>query len=243
MNEAAEKEKLNVIAQNSIYGQGVGRTTTLYCGKIFLRHMITPGSVLEMGPADGVMTELLYTRFQADYTVVDAGEAFIAKIKEKFPGIHSVVTLFEAYEPQRFFDNIILGHVLEHVANPVALLHACKQWLTARGRIFAAVPNQNSIHRQAAVKMGLLARTDELNEKDRRHGHRRVFDLEALQTCFSQAELEIYEKGGYWLKPLADRQIEKTWTPAMITAFLELGESYPEIAGEIYCIAGKKGRK
>lgn len=239
MNEKIESEKLNVIAEHSIYAQGVGRLTTLYCGKIFLRHMVGK-SVLEMGPAEGVMTDVLFPHFSGDYTVVDAGKKFVTEIVQRFPAIHGVASLFEKYEPRRSFDNIILGHVLEHVENPVALLRACKAWLAQGGRIFAATPNRNSLHRQAAVKMGLLAQTDALNEKDRRHGHRRVFDLTTLRSCFEQAELKIYNGGGYWLKPLSDRQIEADWTMEMIEAFLALGESYPEIAGEIYYIAEKK---
>jgi len=48
------------------------------------------------------------------------------------------------------------GHVLEHVDDPVAVLRLVKSWLKPGGRVLAAVPNARSIHRQAAVIMGLL---------------------------------------------------------------------------------------
>ena len=35
----------------------------------------------------------------------------------------------------------MLGHVLEHVEDPVAILQRVKMWLNANGRVFAAVPN------------------------------------------------------------------------------------------------------
>ena len=44
--------------------------------------------------------------------------------------------------------------------------------------------------------------------------------------------------GGYWLKPIANSQIEQSWTPEMLEAFMQLGEQYPDIAAEIYVIAG-----
>jgi len=43
--------------------------------------------------------------------------------------------------------------------------------------------------------------------------------------------------GGYWMEPVSLRQIEESWTPAMLEAFMTLGEWYPDIAGEIYVVA------
>lgn len=231
-----EKWKLNLIANDSIYGKGMSEITTRYCGTIFRRYM-KKGSVLELGPADGVMTDLLYPLYSEDYTIVDAGKKFVKDIQKRFPNIQGAVSLFEEYAPDRKFDNIILGHVLEHVNNPTEILKLCKGWLNKKGMIFAAVPNKNSLHRQAAVEMGLLSRVDMLNEKDIRHGHRRVFDNDMLKKCFQDIDLDICVEGGYWLKPLSDRQIEESWTKVMIEAFLKLGEKYPKIAGEIYIIA------
>ena len=123
--------------------------------------------------------------------------------------------------------------------NPVQILKLCKEWLADGGRIISAVPNSNSIHRQAAVLMGLLNSTKQLNETDKSIGHRRVYDLETLKNDFLQSGLKIINSGGYWLKPLSNSQIECDWTNEMIDAFLKLGEKYPDIAGEIYIVATK----
>ena len=59
------------------------------------------------------------------------------------------------------------------VADPVGMLERVRGWLEpGTGRIFAAVPNARSIHRQAAVIMGLLPQEDALNDRDRHHGQR-----------------------------------------------------------------------
>lgn len=231
-----EKEILQNIACHSIYGKGIGAITTKYCGNIFGRYM-RESSVLELGPADGIMTEILWEKWGENYTAIDGAYKFVEDLKNRYPGIHAETIIFEDYKPDNKFDNIILGHVLEHVCDPVGILKLCKTWLNEGGIILSAVPNSASLHRQAAVKMGLLEKIDSFSEKDKRHGHKRVFSYESFYECFLKADLSIVARGGYWLKPLSDKQIEKSWDNDLINAYLELGEKYPEIAGEIYIIA------
>lgn len=132
-----------------------------------------------------------------------------------------------------------MGHVLEHVDNPVKILESCKNWLNDDGIILCAIPNADSLHRQAAVIMGLMNSTHDFSEKDRRHGHKKIFNYTEFGALFSKAGLSVIKRGGYWLKPLSDSQIEKDWSDDIIHAYLKLGEKYAEIAGEIYIVAKK----
>lgn len=231
-----EHERLEDIARNSLYAAGLNAASIRYSFRIFERHL-RGASILELGPAEGVMTELL-ARTGKSLTVVDGSRAFCASIAARLPDVHAVHALFEDFAPAQRFDNIVLGHVLEHVEDPGTIVARAAGWLTPGGRMLAAVPNSRSLHRQAAVLMNLLPREDALNEMDIHHGHRRVFDPESFRACFTNAGLDIEVFGGYWLKPLSNAQIEQTWTPAMIDAFMRLGERHPQIAGEIYVIAG-----
>ncbi|MDR2730215.1 MAG: class I SAM-dependent methyltransferase [Treponema sp.] len=237
-----EKERLEKIAENSIYCKGINALAQQYCVQIFMRYL-KKGSILELGPAEGIMTDILYPLYPQNYTVVDGSSVFINSLKQRYPSINAVESIFEEFDPDIAppvtFDNIILGHVLEHVTDPVAILMLCKKWLKDDGVILSAVPNKNSIHRHAAVEMGLLSKLDDFSEKDKHHGHRRVFELNDFLKTFEQAELKILAKGGYWLKPISDAQIESQWTNSMIQAFFKLGELYPDIAAEIYAIAAK----
>ena len=233
-----EKDRLEKIAKNSIYCKGISAVTIKYSCQIFMRYL-RQGSILELGPAEGVMTDILYPLYPEDYTVVDGSSIFIDRLKNRYPDIKAVESIFEEFSPSRLFDNILLGHVLEHVVDPVAILSLCKSWLKNDGVILTAVPNKNSIHRQAAVEMGLLSKLDDFSEKDKHHGHRRVFGKDSFLEIFNLAGLRIIAKGGYWLKPLSDAQIESTFTDSMIDAFFKLGELYPDIAGEIYAVASK----
>jgi 2-polyprenyl-3-methyl-5-hydroxy-6-metoxy-1,4-benzoquinol methylase len=232
---AGEEARLTSIASNSWYAKGANAATVLYSARIFERFWRGP-RCLEMGPAEGLMTPLLAASFP-ELTVVEGAESFCEDLRRRFPGITVVQSLFEEFEPSKRFDTIVLGHVLEHVADPVDILARAGGWLAEGGRICAAVPNARSIHRQAAVMMGLLADEHTLNETDFHNGHRRVFDPETLRDAFRSAGLRVHHLGGYWLKPLSNGQIEATWTAEMLDAFMELGERYPDIAAETYVIA------
>lgn len=231
-----EKARLENISNVSLYCAGVNSDTIKYSFKIAERHMIGD-SILEMGPAEGVMTELLAATGKK-LTLIEGSSLFCIDLRRRFPQANTTHCLFEEFEPNELFDNIILGHVLEHVEDPVDILSRAKRWLKPGvGRIFGAVPNARSLHRQAAVIMGILREEDALNEMDIHHGHRRVFNPESFRNAFSQAGLKIEIFGGYWMKPVSNAQIEASWTPEMLEAFMVLGERYPDIAGEIYIVA------
>jgi len=231
-----EKENLNSISRKTGYSVGANSTMVAYSFEVARRHLHGE-TVLELGPAEGVMTELLVTAGKR-VTVVEGAEVFCQSIASRFPQVEVVNQLFEEYSPDKLFDNIILGHVLEHVQDPVDIIQRVKSWLKLdTGRLFAAVPNARSLHRQAAVMMGLLPQEDALNEADLQHGHRRVFSPETFRSAFHQAGMKIEVFGGYWMKPVSNRQIEDSWTPKMLHAFMQLGERYPDIAAEIYLVA------
>ena len=229
-------ENLNIVASDSTYATGVNAVTIQYSFEVFSRY-IKHGSILEMGPAEGVMTEFLY-RLGNPLTLVEGSSLFCKQLKEKCPDVEVVNSLFEIFSTDKKYQTIILGHVLEHVDDPVLILQHVKQFLEKDGVILAAVPNANSIHRQVAVLMGLIPDVKAFSELDKHHGHKRIYTIAELENDFSTAGLTILKTGGYWLKPISNPQMEKDWTPEMVTAFMKLGEEYPEIAGEIYIVAG-----
>jgi len=189
-----------------------------------------------MGAAEGVMTELL-ARTGKSLTIVEGSNKFCESLRRRFPAARVEHCLFEDFEPSAVFDNIVLGHVLEHVDEPAAITARAAKWLTSGGRMLAAVPNSRSLHRQVGVLMGLLPFEEALSEADVHNGHRRVFNPETFRRCFLDAGLRIEVFGGYWLKSLSNVQLEASLTPQMLDAFMQLGERYPDIAGEIYVIA------
>lgn len=235
-----EQDVLQKIAEHSKYAEGMTAIDALnYSYQVFTRYA-KGKKTLELGPAEGVMTSLLINHGH-DVTCVEGSERFRHIIQKKHKGVRVLLELFENLELSETFDNVILGHVLEHVLDPNLILHKCKSWMKDGSIIFAAVPNALSIHRQAAVLMGLLSHEKAMSELDIHHGHRRVFDPFEFRQLFLSAGLEIITHGGYWLKPLSNRQIENGWTKEMLLAFMQLGERYPDIAAEQYIVAKLKG--
>jgi 2-polyprenyl-3-methyl-5-hydroxy-6-metoxy-1,4-benzoquinol methylase len=235
MQTNSETARLESIAGHSLYAHGVNTQMIQATFRVFSPYL-NPGATLELGPGEGVMTDLL-AKACCPLTVVDGSKQFCAAIKDRHPECIVVNALFEEFEPTEKFSNIVLGHVLEHVIDPVVILRKTSRWLSPGGRILAAVPNSRSIHRQAAVLMGLLPFEESLNESDHHHGHRRVYNPELFRRDFLSAGHSILKFGGYWLKPVSNSQIESHWTPQMLNAFMALGERYPDISGEIYVIA------
>jgi 2-polyprenyl-3-methyl-5-hydroxy-6-metoxy-1,4-benzoquinol methylase len=234
----AEKVRLETISNVSLYCAGVNSASIKYAFRVAQRHMVGD-TILELGPAEGVMTELLAATGKK-LTLVEGSALFCESLRRRFPDANTVNALFEEFESRDLFDNIILGHVLEHVEDAVDILSRAKQWLKPGiGRLFAAVPNARSLHRQAAVIMGILREEDALNEMDMHHGHRRVFNPETFRNAFARAGLKIEIFGGYWMKPVSNAQIEASWTSEMVEAFMVLGERYPDTAGEIYAVASR----
>ena len=193
-------------------------------------------SCVELGSADGRMTERLATLFPHDLTAVDGTREYVDEVARRLPQITAVHSLFEAYAPGRTFDAAVLGHVLEHVADPVAILDVTRELLSPGGIAIVTVPNANSIHRHVGVAMGMLASTTELNEADLRIGHRRVYTRDTLLADVQHAGLKIEHAGGVYLKPLSNAQIE-AWPEELIQAFYEVGKQWPDLCAELMVVA------
>lgn len=208
-----------------------------------LRPFFRGATALELGVADGQMTACLLKSFDR-VTGLEGSTKFIAEVEARFPEardrLRLVHTLFEEFRTDERFDTVLVMHVLEHVEDPVELLRLAGSWIAPGGALLINVPNARSLHRLAAVKMGLLEHPHSFNDTDRSLGHRRVYYHEQLAGDIAAAGLALERMGGIFLKPLANKQIEHDWTPEMIDAFYELGDDFPDIAAEIYavCTAG-----
>jgi 2-polyprenyl-3-methyl-5-hydroxy-6-metoxy-1,4-benzoquinol methylase len=195
-------------------------------------------SCVELGSADGRMTERLAALFE-DLTAVDGTAAYVEEVARRLPRVEAVHALFEEYAPGRRFHSAVLGHVLEHVADPVTVLEAARDLLEPGGVAIVTVPNADSIHRQVGVAMGMLGSTTELNEADHRIGHRRVYTRDALLADVDAAGLAVEHVGGVFLKPLSNGQIEEQWPEPLVQAFYEVGKLYPELCAELMVVAGR----
>jgi SAM-dependent methyltransferase len=195
-------------------------------------------SCLELGPAGGAMTRRLVDHFQ-QVTVVDGSRRFV-EAATSLPGVEGHVSLFEEFEPGRCFDTVVMAHVLEHVANPVAILRRVRGWLAPEARAIVIVPNAWSLHRRLGVKLGLLDDVFGLNEQDLAVGHRRIYDRASLDRDLLAAGFDTTAEGGIFLKLLANRQMEQFDDPALVDGMYELGRDLPQMCSEIFSVVRVK---
>jgi len=192
---------------------------------------------LELGPASGYMTELLVDEFKTLH-LVEGSESLLNEIPN-YQNIIKYHSLFEDFETTQKYDSIIMSHVLEHIENPSLILKKIYNWLSDDGIFLVSVPNAKSIHRMVAVEMGMLANEYELNSRDHELGHYRVYDMDILSTQMLDAGFKVIDKGGVFLKPLSNAQIENTWTPEMIEGFYKVGKYFQDNCSDLFMICSK----
>jgi 2-polyprenyl-3-methyl-5-hydroxy-6-metoxy-1,4-benzoquinol methylase len=191
--------------------------------------------ILELGCADGGVTEHLCKKFK-NVIAVDASEDLIANAKKRAPEATYFKSLFEEFDPRDTFDTIIMGHVLEHVIDPILILNRVKEWPNPKGIIIITVPNGESVHRRIGVEMGMLKFNNQMNEDDIKAGHRRVFTLQTLRATIIAAGMNILKEEGVLIKPLSNRQMFE-WPDQLFEAYYKLAKKLPaEFGGELFVI-------
>ena len=194
-------------------------------------------TALELGPASGYMTKDLVDEFETLH-VVEGSESLLKEIPD-YPNVIKYHSLFEDFETTQKYDSIIMSHVLEHIENPGLVLKKIYEWLEDDGAFLVSVPNAKSIHRLVAVQMGMLTSEYDLNARDHELGHFRVYDMNTLCAQMVEAGFKVHEKGGVFLKPLSNGQIENNWTPEMIEGFYKVGKYFQEYCAEIFVVCSK----
>lgn len=102
-----------------------------------------PGRLLDVGCGDaGWLADMRQRGWQAEGQDVDADAAQRAQRDHQIE-VH-VGALDALGLPDHSYDAITLSHVIEHVAQPVALLRECTRLLRPGGRLVARTPNAKS---------------------------------------------------------------------------------------------------
>lgn len=201
---------------------------------VLMSHMKGP-KVLEMGCSGGIMTRRLAKKF--DLTVVEGSQEYIDMVRHLVPAkVKFFCSLFEEWEPEEQFDDIIMANILEHVQNPTAVLTWARRWLQKNGRIHILVPNARSLHRRIGQKMGILKHLTDFSENDKRIGHRRIYTVETLRRDIQKAGLKVKFSTGIFLKPFSHSQMNKV-DRKVWDALFEIGKELPDYCSTIYVIA------
>jgi 2-polyprenyl-3-methyl-5-hydroxy-6-metoxy-1,4-benzoquinol methylase len=191
-------------------------------------------SALELGSADGLMTEELIKHFER-VAVVEGAQKNIDWVRAHFPNVQVHHCLFEEFETHERFQDIIAARVLEHLDDPVAVLKQMKNHLAPGGQIHIVVPNADSMNRKLGLAMGMLSSLDELTERDRSAGHVRVYRKDLLTAHVRAAGLRVVELTGTFLKPVSNAQM-LGWDRNVLEGLFSLADELPLYCTELYAV-------
>ena len=138
-------------------------------------------------------------------------------VYERIP-CNKVLALFEDFDAKGSYESVVASHVLEHVADPVALLKKLRGYAK---RLIVLVPNAQSWHRKLAAQMSLIPDVYELSERDKIEGHQRVYDRNSLDIDLALAGWEAIQWKGFFLKTLPNSMM-LNHSPALIRAMNEV---------------------
>ncbi len=188
-------------------------------------------TLLELGLGHGY-TVPFFADMCAQHHVVEGSEKVIAHFQKNNPWYQGELHrgYFETFEPEGKFDLIVMGFVLEHVANPVEILERYREFLTPKGRIIIAVPNAKSLNRRLGHAMGMIDDIYSLNETDHILGHQRNYCRDTLRDDIEAAGLVSVQEEGIYLKPLPLGTLKTLDNfEENLAAMLEVGIDFPEL--------------
>ena len=191
-------------------------------------------TALELGSADGLMTEELVKHF-AKVAVVEGAKKNVEWVQQHFPDVEVHHCLFEEFNTTSRYDDIIAARVLEHLDDPVSVLTQMKKHMAPGGRLHIVVPNADSLNRKLGLAMGMLSSLDQLTERDLNAGHVRVYRKDLLMSHIRSAGLRIQELTGTFLKPVSNAQMVG-WDHKVLEGLFALSDELPLYATELYAV-------
>lgn len=205
-------------------------------------------SILQLGCSNGYETAYLADNF-AKLDVVDGSSKFLKRMKKEAKdrkNVRFIYSLFEEYDShEKKYDYIFCNYVLEHVIDVPYVLKNVRHTLKKNGLMFATVPNAQAFSRVLANKMGLVKDLYALTDNDNAHGHRRVYDKEALVRDFEGAGYEVVATEGVIFKILADFQLNKMMQSGIIgeehiRGLQEMAAGQEDLCDSIFIVAKTK---
>jgi trans-aconitate methyltransferase len=190
--------------------------------------------VLELGCATGELSSLL-APWSENYFVVEGSQRNIDVARSRVPTATFAHSLWEDFEPEHSFTDIVACNALEHVVDPLKLLRRTRDWLEPDGRLHVIVPNGLSLHRLVGVEMGMLREPLELSDGDRAQGHVRNYTIDSLRAEMTAGAYDVVHCQGVFLKVLSNRQM-LGWDWDLIRAIDRVARRLPEHCAELYLV-------
>lgn len=137
-------------------------------------------------------------------------------------------------------DFIVCGGLLHEVEKPLKILEGIKLISNKDTIIHINVPNAFSFHRILAEKSGLIKNVHEKSQNNMLLQQNTVFDMDSIINLIkSVGDIEILEKGTYFIKPFSHAQMEECLKHNIINedilnGLYRMTEYSPDFGSELY---------
>lgn len=144
-----------------------------------------------------------------NWDILEPNEEFVKSflIYNKDSRVNIINSPLEKSIVLKKYDLIIVSGLVHMIIDLKTFYFKLKEFSDPKTLIYLNVPNSISIHRQIALKMGIIDNVNELSKLDILYGHQRVYSMEllveSLKECF---DVQIMGKGSYYLKFLSNSQ-------------------------------------
>jgi 2-polyprenyl-3-methyl-5-hydroxy-6-metoxy-1,4-benzoquinol methylase len=209
-----------------------------YCNTKLAARIIMPfcegKTVMEIGSADGVMTEDLIHAARS-LSVVEPAKRYCRKISRKFTNVTVHNCYLEELDNATTYEVVVMASLLHHIEYPSAFLETVKRFLTDDSVVLATVPNMTSLHRRIGVKAHILKDVYGDTERNIKFHQFGRFDKPSFEKLFRKCGYEIVESFGYMLKPFSSEQmlrLKLDWN--VINALFELGRENEHLASQLF---------
>lgn len=223
-------QHLNAYTGGNLYDFDNGILLNWYPKRI-LRHTQGKKSLLELGIGHGYTTTIFAEAFDR-HLVLDGSPSVIRQFRQKYPECKAEITetYFEDFQTTERFDVIVMGFVLEHVADPQRILRHYRQFLSENGVIFVAVPNAEVMNRRLGHLAGLLDEMTTLSAHDQLLGHQRYYTMQSFTEDLHSCGYTVNWMEGIYLKPFTTAQmLTLQLDQSILQSLCELGVHYPEL--------------
>ncbi len=204
------------------------------------------GNILDVGCNNAFITQRFIGKFKV-VEGVDKSKHFIEVARKRCPKTMFYTSKIETFQPRKKYDFIIALGLLEHLSEPIEVLRKLKTMICSDGIIHVQVPNAYSLNRQLGLKMGIIKEIYELHHDAINIDHTKEYDLKILESEVKQADLQIMDSGGFFLKPFTNQQMQffleewnkpnNGWKTNLADGLYQLGRDMQNMAALLYVTA------
>jgi len=154
-----------------------------------LKRWKSAGKFLDVGCATGFFIHGIKQHSQWEVYGTDFGTSAVQFARTQLGLNVQLGNLADAHFPSNYFDYVHVNNVLEHVLNPLELLHECYRIIKPDGVFYVSVPNGFVDSRD------LISFYNEEHKPVRsKHGHIFFFQKQTLLYLFSKIGFEIIKR-------------------------------------------------